>query len=99
MNPFRKEDFEPHVSTVFEVQLPDQTTVPITLYEIKAHDSGPYEGFSLMFSGGSENVFRHNTYVVKHPALGNHEIFLGPVHVASADASIVHYQAVFSSLK
>jgi len=99
MNPFRKADFEPHISTVFEVLLPDQTTVPLALREIKAHDNGSYEGFSLMFTGSPECVFRHDTYVVKHPVLGEYEIFLGPVHLNSGEADTVHYQAVFSSLK
>lgn len=99
MTPFNKDDFAPHLSTVFEVQLPDQTTIPITLREVREYTNLPYAGFMLMFTGSSAHVFRHDTYRVKHPVLGECEIFLGPVSVGPENASVIHYQAIFSLAK
>lgn len=91
---FRREDFEPHVATVFEVAPAGMEQVPVELVEVKDSGSAALDGFSLLFRGGTDAAFRHDTHRVRHPVLGEMELFLGPVHTGRTDA--VYYQAIFS---
>lgn len=95
MTAFRKEDFEPHIATAFEVAPTDMMPVTVELVEIKDTGSANLTGFSLMFKGGTDAVFRHNTHTVRHPVMGEMELFLGPVHTGHRDS--VYYQAIFSA--
>lgn len=99
MSPFNKADLEPHLSSVFEVLPSGQEPIPIRLLAVHEHASDRVEGFSLMFTGSPERVFPHDTYLLRHPVLGEHPIFLGPIHMRGGDANVIHYQAVFSMLK
>ena len=90
-----KEDFEPHLNSTFEVRPDDMESVPMELVEVTDKSSGSLDSFSLLFKGGSTAVFRHSTQMVKHPAMGELELFLGPVHTGKTDA--VYYQAIFST--
>jgi len=92
---FRREDFEPHIATVFEVAPVGMGRVPVELVEVREAGSALLDGFSLLFRGGTGPVFRHDTHRVRHPALGEMELFLGPVHIGRTDA--VYYQAIFSA--
>ncbi|HEY4745686.1 MAG TPA: hypothetical protein VIH45_13565 [Desulfuromonadaceae bacterium] len=92
---FRKEDFEPHIATTFEVMLTGMEPVPVQLVEVKDTSSADLTGFSLMFKGGTDAVFRHDTHTVRHSVMGELELFLGPVHTGKTDA--VYYQAIFSA--
>lgn len=91
----RKEDFEPHIATAFEVAPAGMAPVTVELVEVSDTSSAMLEGFSLVFKGSPESVFRHNTHLVRHPALGELALFLGPIHTGSTDA--VYYQAIFSA--
>lgn len=95
MTGFRREDFEPHVGTTFEVLPAGMAPVPVVLVEAKDTGTAVLEGFSLLFRGGKDAVFRHDTHTVRHPVMGELELFLGPVHTGEMDA--VYYQAVFSA--
>ena len=97
MSGFAKADFEPYIGTTFQVSSSGMAPVFIDLIEIKDTSSGAVTGFSLLFRGKTDSLFRHNTYTVRHPALGELELFLGPVHTGKTDA--VYFQAVFSTLK
>ncbi|BDV44555.1 hypothetical protein GURASL_34780 [Geotalea uraniireducens] len=92
---FRKEDFEPHIATAFEVAPVDMAPVTVELVEVSATSSAMLEGFSLVFKGSPASVFRHNTHTVRHPVMGEMALFLGPIHTGHTDA--VYYQAVFSA--
>jgi hypothetical protein len=92
---FRKEDFEPHITTIFEVALVGMAPVPIELVEVKDSSSASLDAFSLMFKGSVDSVFRHNTHTVRHSVMGELELFLGPVHTGKTDA--VYYQAIFNA--
>lgn len=94
---FAKGDFEPHISTIFEVAPAGISPVALELVEVKDTSSGSLEGFSLLFKGHPDSVFRHNTYTVRHPVLGEMELFLGPVHTGKTDA--IYYQAIFSMVR
>lgn len=91
---FKKADFEPHIATIFQVAPPGMEPVPIELMEVKDTSSASLDSFSLLFKGGTDSVFRHNTHTVRHPVMGELELFLGPVHTGRTDA--VYYQAIFS---
>jgi len=97
MADFHREDFEPHIATVFEVAPVGMDRVPVELVEVKDSGFAALDGFSLLFRGGTGPVFRHDTHRVRHPALGEMELFLGPVHIGRTDA--VYYQAIFSAPK
>lgn len=91
---FRITDFEPHITTTFQVAPAGMETVAIELAEITDSSSTSLSAFSLLFRGVEGPVFRHDTHHVKHPVMGEMELFLGPVHTGRSDA--VYYQAVFS---
>lgn len=95
MTSFSKADFEPHIASTFEVAPVDTEPVTIELVEINGINSPDIDGFSLIFKGGARIVFRHDTHTVRHPVMGELELFMGPVHTGQTDA--VYYQAVFSA--
>lgn len=92
---FRKTDFEPHMATTFQVSPAGMETVAIELVEVKDTSSAALVAFSLLFRGSEGSVLRHDTHRMQHPALGEFELFLGPVHTGRTDA--VYYQAIFSA--
>lgn len=94
MEKFTKENFEPHVGTKFEVQAAGMTPVVVQLVEVQQSASGATKGFSLLFRGEEGRLIRHDTQTVRHPVLGEMELFLGPVSTGRTDA--VYYQAVFT---
>lgn len=91
----KKEDFEHHLNSVFEVCPEGMGMVTIELVEVTDKSSSTLDAFSLLFKGGADAVFRHNTHTLRHPAMGELSIFLGPVHTGKTDA--VYYQAIFSA--
>ncbi len=93
----KKEDFEPHLNSFFEVVPKGMGAVRIELVEVKDNSSGVMEAFSLLFRGGKDCLFRHDTHRVRHPVMGEMELFIGPVHTGKSDA--IYYQAVFSAPK
>lgn len=92
---FRKEDFDPYIATTFEVMPDGMGPVLVELVEVKDTSSADLTGFSLMFRGGTDAVFRQNTHIVRHPVMGEMEIFLGPIHTGKTDA--IWYQAIFNA--
>jgi hypothetical protein len=97
MSGLKQIDFEPHIASIFEVVPLDMDPVAIELVEVKDTGSASLDSFSLMFKGSTAAVFRHDTHLVRHAAMGKLELFLGPVHTGKTDA--VYYQAIFSSPK
>lgn len=91
----KKENFEPHLNSIFEVWPEGMEMQKIELVEVTDKSSGTLDAFSLLFKGGATAVFRHNTHALRHPAMGELAIFLGPVHTGKTDA--VYYQAIFSA--
>lgn len=95
MRAFDIGDFEPHLATRFELAAPGIPPVPLELVEVSDKSSVALKTFSLLFKGGFETVFRHDTHRLRHPVLGELDLFLGPVHTGRTDA--VYYQAIFSA--
>lgn len=91
----KKEDFEPHLNSIFDVCPEGMGMVTIELVEVTDKSCASLDAFSLLFRGGNDAVFGHYTHTVRHPAMGELSIFLGPVHTGKTDA--VYYQAIFSA--
>jgi hypothetical protein len=93
----KREEFEPHMGTTFQVWPAGMETVTIELMEVKDKSTTALDSFSLLFRGSMDSAFRHNTHMVRHPVMGEMELFIGPVHTGKTDA--VYYQAIFSAPK
>jgi len=87
-------DFAGLLRQIFEVFPRGMSRVEVELVEVEENKMGGNESFSLLFRGPAEKVFNHDTHKVKHPALGELEVFLGPVFTGKTDG--VYYQAVFN---
>lgn len=92
-----KVDFDPLLNDKFEVYPQGMDKVEVELVKIIERSNDFSEGFSLIFRGSRENVFRHNTHKMKHPKLGEFDLFIGPVIYPKADG--VYYEVVFNRIK
>ncbi len=68
-----------------------------TLSEARAQELRE-SSFSLVFRGPREIALSQNTYKLKHPVLGDLQIFLVPVGQVSKDAAWRDYEAVFNRM-
>ena len=87
------QDFVPHLSTRFDVDGRDGYT--LQLADVTDLSNGRLEQFSLVFSGNDRPWLGQGSYRLKHPAMGDHELFLVPI---GPDAAGMRYEAVFSRL-
>jgi hypothetical protein len=92
-----KASFDPLLNEKFEIYPQGMGKVDVELVKISDRSSEYTEAFSLLFRGPHENVFRHDTHKVKHPQLGELDLFIGPVIYPKTDG--VYYEAVFNRLK
>ena len=96
--PLTRQHFEPHLGSIFEVRPANAVPVPVELVAVEDRSNSSLDIFSLLFRGEQGiPVFRHDTWRVTHPVMGDLELFLGPVQAGKSDA--VYYQAVFSAPK
>jgi len=89
--------FEQYLNQSFEVLPKDMEKIAIELVSVEGREGGQTESFSLLFRGGRERVFRHDTYRIQHPGLGEFERVLGPLTPGRDDG--VYYQAVFNRIR
>ncbi|MCX6582103.1 MAG: hypothetical protein NT166_18190 [Candidatus Aminicenantes bacterium] len=92
-----KASFDPLLNDKFEVFPVGMDRVELELVQIKDKSSDYTETFSLLFRGPRENVFRQNTHRMKHPVLGEFDVFIGPVMYPKTDGT--YYEVVFNRLK
>lgn len=93
-----KSNLDPHLNTIFEVRPKGENrTARITLVEVSERSVEPFVYLSLLFLGSGDDVFSQDTHLVSHPAFGEFEMFIGPVHHPKFDGTC--YEAVFSRLK
>lgn len=91
--------FEPHVGETFVVDVQGGGSLEVTLVEAApsqwqpAAGSGLPHAFGLVFRSAPEVVLGQGLYPMRHPALGDLEIFMTPI-ARTADG--IDYQAVFS---
>lgn len=92
----KKESFTPHMNDKFEIHTKSAAVVEVELVEVTDHSSGKLESFSVVFRGAHDKVFEQDTHKVKHPKIGEFDLFLGPIVTPKTDG--IYYQAVFSRL-
>lgn len=95
--PWSKAQFEPHLNTNFEIVDEEVGAITAELVKVVEKKSDTMESLSVLFRGPMKPVLRHETHLVKHPKMGEHNIFLGPIMYEKQDG--VYYQAVFTRLK
>lgn len=68
----------------------------LDLIELKSGNISPmYESFSLLFRGDASRVHEQRTYLMKHAAIGEFDLFLTPV---GRNEQGTLYEAVFNQL-
>jgi ribosomal protein L13 len=91
-----KSDFNPHLNTKFEIHTDALGVVEAELVEITGEKYENQESFSLIFSTPKDKVFEQKIYKIKHPQMGEMDLFMVPI--ASSQKDEMHYQVVFSRL-
>ena len=92
----QKKHFDPHVKDKFAVHTDTEGAVELELFEITEKSTPETEMFSLIFKGPHEKKLAQKTYMMKHPKMGEIELFLVPISYRLFDAA--YYQAVFNRL-
>lgn len=92
-----QESFTPLLNTLFEIRSRDGEAVEVELVEVTGKRTAECEMFSLLFRGPWAPVLTQETHRVRHAALGEFALFVGPVHTGRTDGVI--YQAVFNRLR
>ena len=92
-----KATFTPLLNDKFEVSPVGMDKVEVELVQITEKSADFSEGFSLLFRGPKDSVFPHNTHMVKHPKIGEFELFIGPIMYPKTDG--VYYEVIINRLK
>ena len=93
----KKSTFDPYLNNKFEVHTQSVGVVEVELIEI-TDDSDEYmENFSLIFKGPLEKPFEQRIHQLKHPEMGELELFLVPITYGKMDA--MYFQAIFSRVR
>ncbi|HKG46063.1 MAG TPA: hypothetical protein VKB02_05020 [Pyrinomonadaceae bacterium] len=91
------EAFSQHANTNFQVQVDDNTNVPLELTgvsELKLHPQ--QEEFTLVFRGPSDMFLDQGIRNFTHDQMGQFELFIVPVR---QDAQGFYYEAVFNRMR
>ena len=85
-----------HVGSAFEVLDDPSNVFCLTLTEVAGHiQTERNETFSLLFHGPLERFMPQGIHKLKHPKLGELEIFLVPI---AQDKEGFQYEAVFNHM-
>jgi hypothetical protein len=95
------ESFRPHQGTVFVLEVGPATTADLALVEVRATGVEAFKGgptpprppFALTFRGPLAPIYAQRTYRLRHPAMGELELFLVPIGRSAAGAD---YEACFT---
>ncbi|MCP5108610.1 MAG: hypothetical protein GY950_34815 [bacterium] len=91
----KKTSFDPFVNEKFEV-VTDAGGIEVELTDVSEHNKENLESFSVLFKGPKDKFFNQKIYKVKHPKMGEIELFLVPVVHEKQDA--IYYESAFSRL-
>jgi hypothetical protein len=87
---------EKHVGSGFEVQDDLSNVFSLTLTEVAGHvRTERNEAFSLLFHGPLDRFLKQGIHKLKHPELGEMEIFLVPI---AQDKEGFQYEAAFNQM-
>lgn len=95
-----EKEFSQHLNSTFQVKFVDGE-LPLELVEVKGYPASPseqcgMERFSVLFDGPRDMRLPQATYQLRHPEMGEVDIFLVPI---SGDEKAVRYEAVFNYYK
>ncbi len=90
----RSQQMAEHIGSEFDVSIDSSRTLRLTLTDVvESVKTEHSEAFSLFFRGPSDTVLPQRTRTMKHPTLGEFELFLVPV---AQDKDGFQYEAVFN---
>lgn len=90
----RPQQMTEHIGSEFDVSVDSSHTIRLTLTDVVENVKTEHnETFSLFFHGPSDTFLPQRTRTLKHPVLGDFEIFLVPV---AQDKDGFQYEAVFN---
>lgn len=98
-SPYSAAFFSPHIGSAFVHSLSDGREFALTLDSVETKPSlnaGEFHTFTLFFSGDREAFFSQGSYLLRHPVLGEHDIFITAI---SETETHFRYQAPFSVRK
>lgn len=96
LDKLKKSSFDPHLNSTFEVQPEGMDKVEVELVKSTENNTEAVESFSVIFRGPGDKEFGQGTHKVKHPKMGEFDLFMVPIVPEKQDG--VYYQAVFSRL-
>lgn len=90
----RPQQMAEHIGSEFDVSIDSSRTLRLTLTDVvESVKTKHSEAFSLFFRGPSDTFLPQRTRTMKHPTLGEFELFLVPV---AQDKNGFQYEAVFN---
>jgi hypothetical protein len=92
----KKSSFDSYLNSKYEIHTESVGVVEVELIEISDHSREGMENFSLIFKGPLEKPFEQRIHKIKHPEMGELDLFLVPITYGKRDA--MYYQAVFSRI-
>jgi hypothetical protein len=91
------EAFTQHANTTFQVQIDENTAVPLELANVSELKVHPHqEEYTLTFRGPSDMFLGQGIRNFTHDQMGEFELFIVP---SRQDAQGVYYEAVFNRLR
>ncbi|MCP4695065.1 MAG: hypothetical protein GY859_43965 [Desulfobacterales bacterium] len=91
-----KASFDPYLNETFEVHTESVGVVEVALVETTETKHDNMESFSAIFRGPLEKPFEQKIHGLKHPKMGEFDLFLVPINYNKPDA--MYYQAVFNRI-
>jgi hypothetical protein len=89
--------FDEQLHTEFEISDGLGRRINVELVEVTQHENRQLETLSLLFHGPAEPILAQDTLRVRHSALGEMQIFMGPINRPLMEGTF--YEAVFNRLK
>lgn len=96
LSTIKKENFDPHVNTIFTFKTENNLAVDFELIETSSLHSSNIESFKLLFKGPVDTIYPQKIYHFEHTALGEIELFIVPI---KKDDVGIYYETIFSRLK
>ena len=91
------EEFSQHANTSFQVQVDENTNIPLELTDVSEIKLYPQqEEFTLVFRGPSDMFLGQGIRNFVHDQMGEFELFIVPIR---QDAQGFYYEAIFNRMR
>jgi|SRR6185503_491027 uncharacterized protein DUF6916 len=91
------EEFTKNANTKFQVQVDENTNVPLELTAVSELKLYPQqEEFAVVFRGPLDTYLGQGTRFFTHPQMGQLELFIVPIR---QDAQGFYYEAIFNRIR